>query len=188
LPRPRARAISVFAAQSPTMKRRIPALHIETTVREIPRNVARMVVCMWMPSLSSRALSGARFPGSIQLQIVQRRVGDKFLPGALPLPAVGKGGGFDFPGVAVHPANHAGQNQRQKPHPNVEQRDVRMGHPRDSGWESGIPPARHVGWATRRELPWYGFPGTTPAVTRSGIPNNYLVSCVRPGPRQSLLP
>jgi hypothetical protein len=33
------------------------ALHIETAVREISKNVARMVVCMWMASLSSRALS-----------------------------------------------------------------------------------------------------------------------------------
>jgi hypothetical protein len=32
------------------------ALHIETTVREISRNVARMVVCMWMPSVSLACL------------------------------------------------------------------------------------------------------------------------------------
>jgi len=50
------------------------------------------------------------------------------LEGAPPLPAVGKGGDFDFPKCAVHPA--ARQNQRQKPHPNVERHDVRMGHPR----------------------------------------------------------
>jgi hypothetical protein len=31
------------------------ALHIETTMREISRNVARMIECMWMPSVSSRA-------------------------------------------------------------------------------------------------------------------------------------
>src|SRR6266481_836695 len=57
LSRPRARAISLFAAHSATTKSRMPALHIETAVREIAKNVARMVVCMWMPSLSSRALS-----------------------------------------------------------------------------------------------------------------------------------
>jgi hypothetical protein len=34
----------------------MPALHAETTAREISKNVARMIVCMWMPSLSSRAL------------------------------------------------------------------------------------------------------------------------------------
>src|SRR6202790_3273030 len=55
LSRPRARAISVFAAHSATRKSRTPALHIETTVREISKNAARMVVCMWvwMPSVSS---------------------------------------------------------------------------------------------------------------------------------------
>ncbi len=26
----------------------MPALHIETTVREISRNAARMIVCIWM--------------------------------------------------------------------------------------------------------------------------------------------
>jgi hypothetical protein len=35
----------------------MPALHIETAVREISKNVARMVVCMWTPGVSSRALS-----------------------------------------------------------------------------------------------------------------------------------
>src|SRR5260370_35832182 len=57
LSRPRAPAISVFAVHSATTKSRMPALHGETTVREIPKHVARMVVCMWMPRLSSRALS-----------------------------------------------------------------------------------------------------------------------------------
>src|SRR5271155_2748996 len=74
LSRPPARAISVFAAHSATRKSRMPALHVEITVREISKNVARMVLCMWMPSVSLRALSGVRFPGSIELQIVQRRV------------------------------------------------------------------------------------------------------------------
>src|SRR5580693_605903 len=57
LSRPPARAISVFAAHSATRKSRMPAMHIETAVREISKNVARMVVCMWMPGVSSRALS-----------------------------------------------------------------------------------------------------------------------------------
>src|ERR1700741_4326823 len=51
--RPPARAISVFAAHSAIRKSRMPALHIETTVREISKNVARMVWYIWMPSLSS---------------------------------------------------------------------------------------------------------------------------------------
>src|ERR1700683_2467462 len=45
LSRPRAGAISVFAAHSPIMNSRMPAPHIETAVREVSRNVARMVVC-----------------------------------------------------------------------------------------------------------------------------------------------
>src|SRR5580765_278971 len=57
LSRPLAPAISLFAAHSATTKSRMPALHIATAVREISKNVARMVVYMWMPSLSSRALS-----------------------------------------------------------------------------------------------------------------------------------
>src|SRR6266436_8659408 len=57
LSRPLARAISLFAAHSATRKSRMPALHVETTVREISKNVARMVVCMWMPGIGSRTLS-----------------------------------------------------------------------------------------------------------------------------------
>src|SRR6266481_7275678 len=57
LSRPRARAISLFAAHSATTKSRMPALHIETTGREISKKVARMVVCMGMPSVSWHALS-----------------------------------------------------------------------------------------------------------------------------------
>src|SRR3984885_9327611 len=63
LSRPAARAISVFAAHSARTKSTMPALHVETTVGEISKNVARMVVCMWLPGVSSLALSGARFPG-----------------------------------------------------------------------------------------------------------------------------
>src|SRR5208283_1412797 len=46
LSRPWARAISVFAAHSAIRKIRMPALHIETGMREISRNAARMVGCM----------------------------------------------------------------------------------------------------------------------------------------------
>src|SRR5207302_5457494 len=76
LSRPRARAISALAAHRAIRKSRMPALHIESAVRENAKNAERMGVCMGMPSVSSRALSGARFPGSIRLQIVQRRVGE----------------------------------------------------------------------------------------------------------------
>src|SRR5258706_9190839 len=62
LSRPLARAISLFAAHSATRKSRMPAPHIETAVREISKNVARMVVCIWMPSVSSRALSKPKSP------------------------------------------------------------------------------------------------------------------------------
>src|ERR1700719_3178081 len=61
LSRPRARAISSLAAHSATKKTRIPALHIETTVREVSKNVARMVVCTWMASIRSGA-PWIRFP------------------------------------------------------------------------------------------------------------------------------
>src|ERR1700739_3024072 len=50
LSRPLARVMSLFAAHSATRKRTMPALHIETAVREISKKVAKMVVCMWMPS------------------------------------------------------------------------------------------------------------------------------------------
>src|SRR6266849_3338431 len=57
LPRPLAPAMSLFAAHSATRKSRMPALHIETAVREISKKAARMVACMWMPGVSPRALS-----------------------------------------------------------------------------------------------------------------------------------
>src|SRR5437660_12374339 len=66
LSRPPARAISVFAAHSATRKSRMPTLHIETAVREISRNVARMAVCMWMPGVSSRALCKRESPFWVQ--------------------------------------------------------------------------------------------------------------------------
>src|SRR6266481_4287022 len=69
LSRPRARARSIFAAHSATRKSSMPALHIETTVREISKNMARMVVCMWMRSAGLRALSGARFPGQYSIKL-----------------------------------------------------------------------------------------------------------------------
>src|ERR1700728_739882 len=75
LSRPPALAISVFAAHSATTKSTMPALHIETAVREISKNVARMVVCIWTPSVAQGVQSwGARSPLSIRPQIVQRRV------------------------------------------------------------------------------------------------------------------
>src|ERR1035441_7846575 len=53
LSRPPARAMSALAAHIAIRKSRMPALHIETTVREISKNAARMVVCMRMPDVSS---------------------------------------------------------------------------------------------------------------------------------------
>src|SRR5580700_12329504 len=50
LSRPRARAISVFAAHSATRKSRMPAAHIDGTVRENSRNAAKMEVSTWMPN------------------------------------------------------------------------------------------------------------------------------------------
>src|SRR5258708_13477130 len=66
LSRPLARAISVFAAHSATRKSTMAGLHIETAVREISKNVARMVVCMGMPGVSSRALSRPESPLLVQ--------------------------------------------------------------------------------------------------------------------------
>src|SRR5690242_15441042 len=62
LSRPRACVMSVFAAHSATRKSSMPVPHIETTVREISKNAARMVVCMWMPSVCAGTLSGQIFP------------------------------------------------------------------------------------------------------------------------------
>src|SRR5271169_5289873 len=50
LSRPRARAISVFAAHSATRKSRMPAAHIEDAVRENSRNAAKMKVSRCMPN------------------------------------------------------------------------------------------------------------------------------------------
>src|SRR5277367_1426665 len=69
LSRPRARAISVFAAHSATRMRRMPAEHIEDTVRENSRNATRMVVCMWMPGVKSRAPSGRVFQGHFSFKL-----------------------------------------------------------------------------------------------------------------------
>src|ERR1700674_1143080 len=66
LSRPPARAISVFADHSAIRKSRIPALHIETAVREMSKNAARMIECMCMPRINLSAPSRARFHGSIQ--------------------------------------------------------------------------------------------------------------------------
>src|SRR5258708_7315883 len=77
LSRPPARAISVFAPHSATKTSRMPALHIATAVREMSKNVARMVMCIWMLSVAHVLYLGYVFPRSIRLQIVQqRRVGE----------------------------------------------------------------------------------------------------------------
>jgi len=60
LSKPEARAISVLAAHSAINKSKRPAPHIETAVREVPRNVARMIMCMSTLSLSSCAQYGGR--------------------------------------------------------------------------------------------------------------------------------
>src|ERR1700722_16795849 len=50
LSRPPARVISLLVAHSATRKSRMPAPHIEAAVLEISKNMARMAVCMCMPS------------------------------------------------------------------------------------------------------------------------------------------
>src|ERR1700692_4630158 len=62
LSRPLACAMSVFAAHSATKKSRMPAPHMDTGVREISGNVARMVGCMGIPNVISCAPSGEHFP------------------------------------------------------------------------------------------------------------------------------
>src|SRR5229473_748924 len=49
-----------------TILSRPPALHIETTLREISKNVARMIAYMWMPGVSPRALSRPESPFAVQ--------------------------------------------------------------------------------------------------------------------------
>src|ERR1700680_3195277 len=48
LSRPPARAISVFATHSPIRKSKMPALHIETAVRENSKNARKMDGCIWI--------------------------------------------------------------------------------------------------------------------------------------------
>src|SRR5579864_552481 len=85
LSRPRARAKSSFAAHRAIRKTRMPAEHIETGVREITKNEARMVVCMWRPSVRGLDL-GARLSKAMRFRIVQRvsedvpRCADRGLP------------------------------------------------------------------------------------------------------------
>src|SRR5258706_10202213 len=62
LPRPVARAISLLAAHSAIRKSRMPAPHIETAGREISKSVARMVGCMWMPSVNRVFYLGGNLP------------------------------------------------------------------------------------------------------------------------------
>src|SRR5579862_8997002 len=75
LSRPRARAISSLAAHSATKKIRTPAPHMAITVGEVSKNAARMVSCMWTAGITWRA-PGTRFSRSIQLQTIQRRLGE----------------------------------------------------------------------------------------------------------------
>src|SRR5438445_9882916 len=77
LSRPPARAVSAFAAHSATRKSRMPAPHIETNEREISRNAARVVECIWMPGVGSRALS-VLYLGRNLLFLVQN--GQKYTP------------------------------------------------------------------------------------------------------------
>jgi hypothetical protein len=53
----------------------MPALHIETTMQEISKNTTRMVVCTWIPSVSSGSSSGARFRGVKIFAIVYEHPG-----------------------------------------------------------------------------------------------------------------
>src|ERR1700722_20820753 len=75
LSRPRACAISSLAAHGATKKIRMPAPHIDTTVWEVPKNVTRMVSCMWASSITRRA-PGTRFPGQYSFLTIQRRLGE----------------------------------------------------------------------------------------------------------------
>src|SRR5580765_2229686 len=84
LSRPRARAISVFAAHSAIRKIRMPALHIDTGVREVSRNTARMVVCMSMLILTL-GLFGDVFPGQMIRCPIYTRVGRTVLSDAFDL-------------------------------------------------------------------------------------------------------
>src|ERR1700722_15800917 len=68
LSRPRARAISSLAAHRATKKIRMPAPHIESTVGEVSKNVARMVSCTWTASITWRA-PGTRFPGQFSFRL-----------------------------------------------------------------------------------------------------------------------
>ena len=50
LSRPRAEAISLFAANTPIKKSAMPAEQVATTVGEVSKNVARLVGCIDFPS------------------------------------------------------------------------------------------------------------------------------------------
>src|SRR5271156_2693897 len=76
LSRPGARAISALAAHRAIRKSRMPALHIETGVRENSKNAARMVVCMWMPSVGSRALGYVYRTNAVSNCTTKRRRGN----------------------------------------------------------------------------------------------------------------
>src|SRR5579864_8758714 len=61
LSKPLVRAISVLAAHRAIRKIRIPALHIETGVRGISTNAARMIGCMWMSRTFAGSARGSFF-------------------------------------------------------------------------------------------------------------------------------
>src|SRR5579864_6675923 len=69
LSRPRARAKSPLAAHRAIRKSRMPALHIETGVRENSKNAARMIVCMWMARTFAGSARGSFFPGQYGLKL-----------------------------------------------------------------------------------------------------------------------
>ncbi len=70
LSRPRACARSVLAAHSATRKSRIPAAHIEFTVRESSKNARRMVCVMSMPRRKVTCSFRGTVPRSIRLQFL----------------------------------------------------------------------------------------------------------------------
>src|SRR5579864_7659439 len=68
LSRPRARAISALAAQRAIRRSRMPAPHIESGVREITTNAARIIGCMWMAK-SADSICGACSRGQYGLKL-----------------------------------------------------------------------------------------------------------------------
>src|SRR5216684_2870866 len=65
LSRPRAEAISLFAANTPIKKSAMPAEQVAATVGEVSKNVARMVGCIDFPTWLSAEQGGTRTMGRI---------------------------------------------------------------------------------------------------------------------------